>query len=151
MMKFACKAVALSVMAAMSTFALAEDSKLPFPGEVTGNISAVSSYNLRGITNAPENSGPAVQGGLDYGYNGFYLGYWFSTLDYSYACLNPAGCTATDERNSFENDFYAGYKGKITDDLGYQVGGTIYYYYPGWESTGYETFLGLRHFQEHLV
>ena len=41
MMKFACKAIALSVMAAMSTFALAEDSKLPFPGEVTGNISAV--------------------------------------------------------------------------------------------------------------
>ena len=34
-------------------------------------------------------------------------------------------------------------KGKITDNLGYQVGGTIYYYYPGWESTGYETFLGL--------
>lgn len=63
MMKFACKAVALSVMAAMSTFALAEDSKLPFPGEVTGNISAVSSYNLRGITNAPENSGPAYRVG----------------------------------------------------------------------------------------
>ena len=147
MMKFACKAIALSVMAAMSTFALAEDSKLPFPGEVTGNISAVSSYNLRGITNAPENSGPAVQGGLDYGYNGFYLGYWFSTLDYSYACLNPDGCSDTNSRDSFESDFYAGYKGKITDDLGYQVGGTIYYYYPGWESTGYETFLGLSYKQ----
>ncbi|ENV38908.1 hypothetical protein AYL20_15520 [Acinetobacter venetianus] len=142
MMKFAVKAVALSVATLTSTLAMAEESKLPFPGTVSGNISVVSSYNLRGITNSPENSGAAVQGGLDYSHKGFYAGYWFSTLDYSYACLNP-DCKDVDARDSFESDFYAGYKGNITEDLGYQVGGTIYYYYPGWESTGYETIVGL--------
>jgi uncharacterized protein (TIGR02001 family) len=50
-----------------------------------------------------------------------------------------AKCT----KDSFENDFYGGFKGKITEDLNFQVGGTIYYYYPGWESTGYETIVGL--------
>lgn len=144
MMKFACKAAVLTVMAVSSSLVMAEDSKLPFPGAITGNVGVFSSYNLRGITNAPENSGPAVQGGLDYSHDsGFYLGYWFSTLDYSYACLNPDGCNSTDSRDSFENDFYAGYKGKLTDDLGFQIGGTVYYYYPGWESTGYETIVGL--------
>ena len=34
------------------------------------------------------------------------------------------------QKKSFENDLYAGYKGKITEDLGYQIGGTVYYYYP---------------------
>jgi len=146
-MNFKYAAIAGAFIASASTFTMAaeETSSLPFPGEVTGNISVLSSYNLRGITNAPENSGAAVQGGIDYSNGGFYLGYWFSTLDYSYACLNPNGCSDTNSRDSFESDFYAGYKGNITEDLGYTVGGTLYYYYPGWESTGYETMLGLNY------
>lgn len=145
-MKFGLKTLVASVVLAsgLSTAVAAESTPLPFPGTITGNIAVLSSYNLRGITNAPENSGPAVQGGLDYSHDsGFYLGYWASTLDYSYACLNPNGCSSSNTRDSFESDFYGGYKGKITEDVGFQVGGTIYYYYPGWESTGYETMLGL--------
>lgn len=144
MMKFACTAVALGVIATASTFTLAEESKLPFPGAVSGNISVVSSYNLRGMTNSPESDTPAIQGGLDYSHDsGFYLGYWFSTLTAAYADFNTSPTYIPKEKKSFENDFYAGYKGKITDDLGYQIGGTVYYYYPGWESTGYETIVGL--------
>ena len=109
---------------------------------VSGYIGVVSSYNLRGITNAPESDIPAVQGSLDYSHaSGFYAGYWFSTLSYNYADLNPGVATPSDKK-SLESDFYAGYKGSV-GDIGYQVGGTIYYYYPGWESTGYETMLGL--------
>lgn len=125
-----------------------ESMPLPFPGTITGNVSVVSSYNLRGITNGPENDSTALQGGLDYSHDsGFYAGYWFSNLGYSYAGLNP-DCTGTDcTTKSFENDFYAGFKGKLNEELNFQLGGTVYYYYPGWESTGYETIIGLSYKQ----
>ncbi|HEY4713402.1 MAG TPA: TorF family putative porin, partial [Aquirhabdus sp.] len=35
-------------------------------GNLTGNIGVYSKYVLRGITNAPEQDGAAVQGGVDY-------------------------------------------------------------------------------------
>lgn len=144
MMKFACKATVLAMVFTASTLSLAEETKLPFPGTITGNVNVVSSYNLRGMTNSPESDTPAVQGGLDYTHDsGLYLGYWFSTLTAAYADLNTAPTYVNEDKKSFENDLYAGYKGKITDDLGYQIGGTVYYYYPGWESTGYETIVGL--------
>ena len=161
-MKFGLKTLVASVVVAsgLSSAVAAESTPLPFPGTITGNVGVYSSYNLRGITNGPENDGAAVQGGLDYSHDsGIYLGYWFSTLSYSYADLNTAcindvysagpehilleRANTCSNRKSFENDFYGGYKGKITEDLGYQIGGTIYYYYPGWNSTGYETILGL--------
>lgn len=144
MMKFACTAVVLGIFSTLSTLTLAEELKLPFPGSISGNISVVSSYNLRGMTNSPESDTPAIQGGLDYTHDsGFYLGYWFSTLTAAYADFNTSPTYVPQEKKSFENDFYAGYKGKITEDLGYQIGATVYYYYPGWESTGYETIVGL--------
>lgn len=153
-MKFGLKTLVASVVVAsgLSSAVAAESTPLPFPGTITGNVGVYSSYNLRGITGgekdgvkwAPENEGPAVQGGLDYSHDsGIYLGYWFSTLDYSYKGLQPKCQGGNCSKDSFESDFYGGYKGKITDDLGFQVGGTIYYYYPGWESLGYETILGL--------
>lgn len=119
---------------------------------LTGHVDVVSKYILRGITSTynptydgsgPESDGPAVQGGLDFTTDGgFYVGYWFSTLGYSYdACCNP-NASAQDARNSTEHDFYAGYNGKA-GGLGYTVGGTIYYYDPGYESLGFETKLGL--------
>lgn len=150
-MKFGLKTLVASIVmvGSLSHAVAAETMPLPFPGTVTGNVSVVSNYNLRGITTAPwgpENDNAAVQGGLDYSHDsGFYLGYWFSTLGYSYAGLQP-GCLGTKcTTKSFENDFYAGFKGKLNDEVGYTVGGTIYYYYPGWESMGYETMLGLNY------
>ncbi len=119
-------------------------------GTLTGNIGVASQYILRGISqtynatydkSGPETTGPAVQGGLDYTTkDGFYAGYWFSNIRYSYADLNPKNTKP--HTNSVENDFYAGYNGKY-GDFGYILGGTIYYYQPGWESLGFETKLGL--------
>lgn len=149
-MKFGLKTLVASVVVAsgLSSAVAAESTPLPFPGTITGNVGIYSSYNLRGITTAPvgpESDTPAVQGGLDYSHDsGIYLGYWFSTLTAAYADFNTALKEEDKEgKKSFENDFYGGYKGKITENLGFQVGGTIYYYYPGWESTGYETIIGL--------
>lgn len=117
---------------------------------VTGNIGVVSNYILRGITetynatydnSGPESDSPALQGGLDYSHDsGFYAGYWFSTIGYSYADLDPNKTKGS--KNSIEHDLYAGFTGKA-GELGYTVGGTVYYYEPGWESLGYETKLGV--------
>ena len=124
-----------------------------YEGTLTGNIGVYSKYILRGITqtydatydkSGPEQDSAAVQGGVDYVLkNGFYAGYWFSTLGYSYAALNP-NSNGKHTQNSFENDFYGGYTGNIGDTgIGYTLGGTIYVYQPGWASTGYETKVGL--------
>ncbi len=41
-------------------------------------------YNLRGITNTPENEDTTIQGGLDYSHaSGFYAGWSGCTLGYS--------------------------------------------------------------------
>ena len=127
----------------------------PAFADVTGNIGVVSKYILRGITqtynptydkSGPEQDGPAVQGGLDYNHeSGFYAGYWFSTLGYSYSSLNSS-LTPADKagmQNSTENDFYAGYNGKVNDKLGYTVGATYYVYSPGYHSSAAETKLGV--------
>ena len=127
----------------------------PYEGDFTANINVVSKYILRGITqtydakydgSGPESDSPAVQGGMDYVLkNGLYVGYWFSSLGYSYAALNP-DASGKHTQNSVENDFYGGYNGTIgSTGIGYTLGGTIYVYEPGWASTGYETKLGLNY------
>lgn len=119
--------------------------------DVTGHLDVVSKYVLRGITttygpakpglgnaggDAPENNRPALQGGLDYTHSsGFYLGWWFSTLGYSYKSL-------TDSGTSMEHDLYGGYQNKI-GDFSYKIGLTRYQYIPGFHSTALETFLGV--------
>jgi uncharacterized protein (TIGR02001 family) len=86
--------------------------------EITGNVSVVSQYIFRG---GVEDSRTALQGGLDYAHeSGFYLGTWYSTLDYS---VEP-GVT-----NNNEIDVYAGYSGSA-GDFGYDVA-ILYFYYTG--------------------
>lgn len=130
---------------------------LPAVADVTGHLDVVSKYVLRGITttygssgipggnangDAPESAGPALQGGLDYSTeSGFYLGWWFSTLGYSYSTF-----TGGSSGGSMEHDLYGGYKGK-KGDFGYQIGLTNYRYVPGQHSTGYETMLGVSYKQ----
>ncbi|NHB59214.1 hypothetical protein G9F32_14510 [Acinetobacter sp. 194] len=135
-MKSTLKALSLAVIASASTATFAAEEATP-THSFSGNIGVVSSYILRGNTAAPENSGAAVQAGLDYSHSsGFYAGYWGSSLDTSYAW---------DGETSFEHDFYAGYNGKITDDLGFTIGGTYYVYYPSDDSNVFETLLGLNY------
>lgn len=106
-------------------------------GELTGNISILSSYNFRGMTNNPENKNAAVQGGLEYSHkSGAYVGYWASTLGY-----NAKDETASD--NSLENNIYGGYVYSINDDLSVNVGGTYYLYYPSKNDNVFEPFIGV--------
>ena len=132
-MKSTLKVLSLALLGAASSFTFAEEPAAEHT--VSGNISVLSSYNLRGITNTPENKGATLQGGLDYNHaSGFYAGWWGSTLDYG-----------DDLPNAFENDFFFFFNGSINEDCGYTAGLTYYYYYDigNTGSNGFETMLGL--------
>ena len=96
-------------------------------GPVTGNMSLVSDYRFRGLTQTFEE--PALQGGFDYAHSsGVYLGTWASNV----SVLGDAGAYTS---SSMEWDFYGGYKGAV-GDFGYDVG-LLKYYYPGRVNPGF--------------
>jgi uncharacterized protein (TIGR02001 family) len=85
--------------------------------QLTANIGAVSNYIWRGVSQTDNKA--AVQGGVDYGYEGFFVGTWVSNVDFNYDQDNP----------NAEVDLYGGYGGSV-DDFSYKAG--LYYYaYPG--------------------
>jgi len=97
--------------------------------EISANLAIASNYVWRGMTQTANS--PAVQGGLDLGYNGFYLGTWGSNVEFG------------DTANNLEADFYAGYAGSV-EGFGYDLG-YIYYAYPN-ESDAFnfdEAYIGL--------
>ena len=88
------------------------------PHTFTGNMSLVSDYRFRGITQTFAK--PAIQGGFDYSHSsGIYLGNWNSNVNEGAGF--PAG--------NIEMDFYGGWK-KSWGDWGLDLG-AIYYMYPG--------------------
>ena len=136
MMNLTLKTLTLGLITAASTVTFA-DTAPASEHSFSGNIGVLSSYNLRGITNGPENRGATLNGGLDYSHaSGFYAGWWGSTLEYNL----PSG-------TEFENDFYAGYNGTISEDLGYTLGLTYYYYYDVGtkDNNGLETMIGFNY------
>jgi uncharacterized protein (TIGR02001 family) len=132
------------------------------PYTLTGHIDAVSRYILRGATStygngaplgnrggdAPESSRAALQWGFDLVHeSGWSVGYWASTINYSYKQLGRSysdrAITDFQDGKSVENDFYGAYSGKLTENLGYTAGLTGYYYINGTHSNAFETKLGL--------
>ena len=110
---FAAAALAVASVAAP---ALAQDAPAS-PITVTGNVTAVTDYRFRGVTQT--NKHPAIQGGATIAHSsGFYVGGWGSSIDQGTA----AGANA-------ELDLIAGYS-KTFDGLTVD-GGLLYYYYPG--------------------
>ena len=97
--------------------------------EISANLAITSNYVWRGMTQTANS--PAVQGGIDLGYKGFYLGTWGSNVEFG------------DTANNLEADFYGGYAGEI-GGFGYDIG-YIYYAYPN-ESDAFnfdEAYVGL--------
>lgn len=82
---------------------------------VSANMALTSNYVWRGMTQS-DNS-PAVQGGIDLEYKGFYAGTWGSNVEFG------AGNVA-----SMELDIYGGYGGELYG-IGYDIG-AIQYAYP---------------------
>ena len=112
----------LLIVAVASAFALpgaviAEEAASPHT--ITGNLSFVSDYSFRGLSQTLEE--PAIQGGFDYAHSsGLYLGTWGSNV--SQSLYGPA---------NMEWDFYGGWA-KTFGDFGVNVGALLYYY-PGGE------------------
>ncbi|GGC96772.1 TorF family putative porin [Undibacterium terreum] len=115
--------VAAISAAFISSFAHAEDAKpeeAKPDNEVSFNIGIASEYRYRGITQSRFD--PAVQGGADYTHNptGFYAGTWLSSIKWT----KDAGGSG-----DVEWDLYAGKRGELAKDLGYDVG-VLSYVYP---------------------
>jgi uncharacterized protein (TIGR02001 family) len=95
------------------------------PHTFTGNMSLVSDYRFRGISQTFKE--PALQGGFDYSHEtGIYLGNWTSNVN------SGAGFPG----GNLEMDFYGGWK-KSWGDWGLDLG-AIYYYYPGTNASSTE-------------
>ena len=128
---------------------------------ITGHLDIVSKYVARGGTSvygnasaygnagadAPESNRPALQWGLDWAHpSGWSLGYFGSTINYSYKQLgrlyDDPSIMDFQRSKSIENDFYGAYSG-VWGDLGYTAGLTGYYYINGRYTTALETKLGL--------
>jgi len=110
--------LSLSVAAALAAPTLAAAQAAPAPSPITGNMSIVSDYRFRGISQTFEL--PAIQGGIDYAHpSGIYLGNWNSSV---------SGLSFNDTAG-IEMDFYGGWKTSF-GDIGFDVG-LLQYYYPG--------------------
>ncbi|MBU1690006.1 MAG: TorF family putative porin [Gammaproteobacteria bacterium] len=102
--------------------ASAADAAAASPHTFTGNATLASEYIYRGI--AQTRGKPAIQGGFDYAHaSGFYAGVWGSSISWIGDAVPGASANV-------EVDVYGGYKGSISDDLGYDVG-VLTYNYPG--------------------
>jgi uncharacterized protein (TIGR02001 family) len=114
-------ATALAAATTLPGIAAAQGSS---PHTLTGNMSIVSDYRYRGISQTFEQ--PAIQGGIDYAHSsGFYIGNWNS---------NVSGISFPD--GSIEMDLYGGFKfgaGPIGLDVG-----LLQYYYPNVKYAGTE-------------
>ena len=93
----------------------------PAGAAITGKVTFVSEYVLRGI--AQSNEEPAIQGSIDWSHEkGFYLGVWGSNVDFRHIGLT------LDAQAEF--DLYGGWA--WTGDKGFGVDvGIIHYHYPG--------------------
>jgi len=95
--------------------------------ELTANATLTSNYIFHGVTQS--DSGPAIQGGLDYGHeSGLYVGTWASTVDKA-------------DETGLEVDFYAGVSRKV-GDFGYNVGAVTYQFTNDAHDSAEELYLG---------
>lgn len=116
-MKRAFFAALLATTAVIPAVASAQGARSDW--SMSGNVSLVSDYRFRGISQTYKL--PAIQGGFDLGHAaGFYVGTWASNVSgnqYS----GGAG---------MEWDFYGGYKLDLARNVLLDMG-FIYYFYPG--------------------
>ena len=127
-MKFMTKILLTSSLLASSTLAFSGDAAPPSP--ITGSLALTSDYVFRGISQTQEK--PAIQGGLTYTHeSGFHAGFWGSNINFK-SKDNPA---AYNDNASLELDIGAGYGGKISDALTWDVS-AAYYTYPGSNVSG---------------
>lgn len=110
-----------------------------FPVQFSGNVSLVSNYVWRGMTQT--NNHPAVQGGFDTQYMGFYAGVWGSSIETA---------RGRNDEASTELDLYGGFYHDVTDWLNVDVG-FISYQFPGASGSHFEEVYGGLNFTLDMV
>jgi len=97
----------------------------------SANLGVVTDYKFRGISQT--DGSPAIQGGVDLDFgNGIYLGTWASQVDFAYG----------EDETKFEQDFYGGYGGQLSDTVSYDVGYIYYAYHGGSHDEDYQEVYG---------
>lgn len=116
-MKIFATGVAALALAAFSASVLSDEAAAPeetgpfASGNFSSTLYLTNEYMFRGISNS---DGPAVQGSMDWTYNGLFLGAWGSNTEFSDA--------------NIELDYYGGYRWSFSGiDMTLQG---IYYTYP---------------------
>ncbi|MDB5999114.1 MAG: hypothetical protein JWP52_813 [Rhizobacter sp.] len=108
-----------AVAAAPSAFAQSSEAASAGPFTTTGNLTLVSDYRFRGISQTYRQ--PALQGGVELAHSsGLYVGLWGS---------NVSG-NSYNNGNSLEADIYGGYRFEPIKDLNADIG-ALFYLYPG--------------------
>ena len=108
------------------------DATPPAAGSpIVGTATLASDYVFRGLSQT--NRKPAVQAGIEYDFaDGVYVGAWGSSISW----LSDTSVPTARVSSNVELDFYFGYRGKLSEDWGYDAG--LYtYYYPGTYPSGY--------------
>lgn len=114
-------AAAISGLFAPAAFAQATPTVEVSP--ITANVSLVSDYRFRGITQS--NYQPAIQGGFDYAHeSGLYIGNWNSTINW----VNNTAIGAVNA--PLEMNFYGGFKKELIAPGFASDFGVLQYYYP---------------------
>ena len=97
----------------------------------TGSVAVTSDYVFRGVSQS--NGKPALQGGVEFATErGAYIGAWGSSISW----LSDASPPAAPISSALEMDVYGGYRGKLGDAVGYDIG-ALYYAYPGAFPSGF--------------
>jgi uncharacterized protein (TIGR02001 family) len=100
-----------------ATPAFADETDPPAAVTVTGNVALVTDYRFRGVSLS--GGDPAIQGGITATHeSGFYVGTWASSIS--------GGAVY----GSQELDLFAGFGGKLSDSVNFDLG-LLYYVYPG--------------------
>ena len=110
------------VMTGLVNVAKAADPAPEPESTLSFNLGVVSEYRYRGISQSAKK--PAVQGGFDYAdKSGAYIGAWASSITWI-KDSDPKGSA----KGPVEIDVYGGYKGALSDDIAFDVGGLQYWY-----------------------
>ncbi len=121
-------AVSLGILSASSV--LAEEAASTSGHTLTSNVSLVSDYLFRGISQS--GAKPALQGGFDYAHSsGFYAGVWGSSISWISDAYTATGGAAGANNAGLEVDTYLGFKSSFAGDFSYDAGYLRYNYPAG--------------------
>ena len=98
-------AIAAAISGLFAPAVFAQATPAPEASPVTANVTVVSDYRFRGISQS--NQKPAIQGGFDYAHeSGFYVGNWNSSISWI-SDGNPSVSAP------IEMNFYGGFKKEL--------------------------------------